>query len=345
MTNDDNREVLNLINSMTIKGEIEVSFTKEPNYLDAMYATADTVQPVIGIYQNKVEVLGTRSIKKAYINREAADLGYLSDLKISKNVKKMNALTEGFSYMKNLITDGRANIHLATIIDDNRLGKAVLTWKSKSSQVANFYDYGILNTYFILPIFPKFTTHKIKITRGCSEILDDIVKFLNEEGRKKQFFPVYTKEFFLNLPNFKINDFYIATDENKNIIGAMAKWEQTPFKQVIIKKYSGKWNFIKQITGNILPSENEPIKQFYISFAAIKNNNNGIFEQLLNKIYNDNRKYKYFSLILHEKDNLNTSMKKYINIKYKSRLYIAGYEKAEQYILDDEIPYIELASL
>jgi len=342
MSDSDNQEVLELINSTYIKGDIDILFSKEPNYLEAMQTTADVVQPVVGTVNNKVEVLGTRSLKKVYINGKGEILGYLSDLKISSKAKKIHALSEGFQFMKTLMDDKRAKLHIATIIDDNRQGKIALTWKNKSPNVPNFYDLGVMNTYFILPIFPKFCLSKIKVIRGSLDLMDKIVEFLNTEGANKQFFPVYSKEYFLNLPNFNPNDFYVAI-ENDKIMGVIAKWDLTPFKQVIIKKYNGNWALIK----HFLPKENQSIKQFYLSFIAIKDNSNKVFEAILNKIYNDSRHYKYFSLILHSKDNLNNSLKKYFNIKYKSRLYITEYLNDEEIknLIDNRIPYLELASL
>lgn len=346
MIEDDNRQVLDLINSTSVKGDIEVAFTKEPDYLNAVKSCADEVQAVVGRVNEKIEILGTRSLKKVYINGKSETLGYLSDLKISNNAKKIHALSEGFKFMKSLMDDRRAKLHIATIIDDNKQGKIALTWANKNPNVPNFYDLGIMNTYFILPILPIFVSKKIKIIRGSKDILDKIVDFLNAEGCKKQFFPVYTKEYFLNLPNFNLEDFYIAIADNK-ILGVIAKWEQTPFKQVIIKKYNNKWKLLKKISGNLLPQENETIKQFYLSFIVIKNNNHSVFEALLSKIYNDNRHYKYFSLILHSKDNLNHSLKKFFSIKYKSRLYITEFMEDEEIIkmVDDRIPYLELAGL
>lgn len=342
MSEADNQEVLDLINSTYIKGEIEVLFSKEPIYLEAMQTTADIVQPVVGKCNNKVAVLGTRSLKKVYINGKEETLGYLSDLKISTKAKKIHALSQGFQFMKTLMDDKRAKLHIATIIDDNRQGKIALTWKNKSPNVPNFYDLGVMNTYFILPIFPKICINKYTIINGSIDIMDKIVEFLNIEGRKKQFFPVYTKEYFLNLPNFSPNNFYIAL-KNDEIVGVIAKWDQTPFKQVIIKKYNGNWSWIK----HFLPKENQPIKQFYLSFMLIKDNDNEIFETILNNIYNDNKHYKYFSLILHSNDSLNNSLKKYFNIKYKSRLYIVEFmtDNMIKDLIDDRIPYLELASL
>ena len=346
MSETDNRDVLELINSTYIKGNIEILFSKEPNYLEAMHTTADIVQPVVGKINNKVEVLGARSLKKVYINGEEETLGYLSDLRISPKAKKMRALSKGFEFMKTLMNDKRAKLHIATIIEDNRQGKIALIWKNKSLHVPNFYDLGVINTYFIFPIFPKFCGKRIQIIKGSIDFLDKIVNFLNSEGRKKQFFPVYTKDYFLNLPNFSLNDFYIAL-EDEEIVGVMAKWEQTPFKQVVIKKYNGNWVWIKKLTGEFLPKENEPIKQFYLSFVAIKDNDNKIFEALLNRIYNYNKHYNYFSLVLHSKDRLNKSLKKYFNIKYKSRLYITEFlpDSEIKDLIDDRIPYLELASL
>ena len=349
MTDADNRGVLDLINSTYTKGEIEILFSKSPNYLSAMKMTADTIQAVVGKIEDRIEVLGTRSLKKAYINGEETTLGYLSDLRVSQNAKKMNSLSKGFQYIRTLMQDNRAKLHIATIIEDNRHGKIALTWKNKSPDVPNFYDLGLMNTYFLIPVLPKFfklSSDKINITRGSFNDLDEITEFLNTEGKKKQFFPVYTKEFFLNLPNFNPQDFYIAKKDNK-IAGIVAKWDQTPFKQAVIKKYNKKWIFIKRLTGNILPEENETIKQFYVSFITIKDNNNKIFEALLNQVYEDNKHYKYFSLILHENDGLNNSLKKYFTVKYKSRLYITEFSDDNHIkkLVDNRTPYLELAGL
>ena len=347
MSETDDRKVLDLINSTFIKGHIDILFSKEPSYLKSMQVCSDIVQPVTGKIGDKVEILGTRTLKKAYINGKEETLGYLCDLKISHNAKKMQALSNGFKFMKTLMEDNNAKLHISTIIEDNRQGKIALIWKNKSPFVPNFYDLGIMNTYFIFPVLPVFNRkNKVKIVQGSLVLIDAIVEFLNIEGRKKQFFPVYTKEYFLNLPNFCLEDFYVAI-RNKKIIGVAAKWDQTPFKQVIIKKYNGKWNWIKKLTGNFLPEENCPIKQFYVSFIAIKDDNNDIFEAILNKIYNDNKHYKYFSLILHSKDNLNSALKKYFCIKYISRLYITEFlDNSEiKNLIDDRIPYLELAGL
>ncbi len=346
MSETDNQGVLELINSIYIKGKLDILFSKEPNYLKAMCSTADIVQPVVGKINNKVEVLGTRSLKKVYINGEEETIGYLSDLKISSKAKKIQALSKGFEFMKTLMDDKKVKLHIATIIDDNRQGKIALTWENKTSRVPNFYDLGVINTYFIIPIFPKFCCRKIKVVRGSIDFLDKIVCFLNSEGRKKQFFPVYTKKYFLNLPNFSPDDFYVALKDGK-IVGVMARWDQIPFKQVVIKKYNGIWAWMKNLTWNFLPKENVPIKQFYLSFVAIKDNDNRIFEALLDKIYNNNKHYKYFSLVLHSKDRLNNSLKKYFNIKYKSRLYITEFlpDNEIKELIDDRIPYLELASL
>ena len=174
MSETDNQGVLELINSIYIKGKLDILFSKEPNYLKAMCSTADIVQPVVGKINNKVEVLGTRSLKKVYINGEEETIGYLSDLKISSKAKKIQALSKGFEFMKTLMDDKKVKLHIATIIDDNRQGKIALTWENKTSRVPNFYDLGVINTYFIIPIFPKFCCRKIKVVRGSIDFLDKI---------------------------------------------------------------------------------------------------------------------------------------------------------------------------
>lgn len=339
----DDENIRELINSTTMQSDIELVYTKEPSFLEATNIKGYEVQTVVGEKDRRICVVGSRSLSNNYINGKVETLGYLSDLKIAPKTGK-RTLSEGYLYIKSLMADGRAKTHITTIIEDNKNAKAALTWQNKSKALPNYYNLGLINNYFIFPTLKKHYQKTVEILRGEKNRLKNIVEFLNAEGKKKQFFPSFTEEYFLTLKDFDIKDFYIAYRSGE-IVGVLAKWNQNEFKQIVLKSYNNKMKWLKYLP--FLPKEKQKLNFVYASFFAVKNNDSDIFNQLFAYFYNDNFKNGFIALSMHEKDSLNKVAKQYLKINYKSRLYVSEYKTDEEIhaMLDDRVPYIEVGVL
>ena len=349
-TQEDNQALLHLVNSVSMGEKFEIIFKRDPNFFYACQTQGFLCQTAVAEMEDKTLVAScSRILKHAYINGNPAVLGYISDLRIVPSSKKMRILSNGSEFIKKLRDDNPAYIHLATITDDNRNAKIALTWKNKNSSIPNLYDLGTINTYFVFPLFKKRRKNKVAIQQGSLEILDDIVAFLNKEGCRKQFYPVYTKEYFLNLRDFYIENFCVAYNEENQIIGVAAKWEQTHFKQIFLKQYHGKMKWIQKIFCSLLPKEGENIKYVYIAFIAVQNDDTEVLKNILLYMYPDMRKqkFKYFMIGFHENDPLNKALQPFYAITYKSHLYAVEYKLDSEIkaMLDYKTPYIEIASL
>ncbi|MEI8012059.1 MAG: hypothetical protein WCI27_06205, partial [Candidatus Omnitrophota bacterium] len=234
---EDNYGLLDLAHAVSMKGDIEILFKRNPDFFDACEIQGFEYQILVATrFDKTICASGVRVLKNVYINGNPRVIGYLGDLKVAATARKLRILANGYKKMKELHQDGRAALHITAIIDDNKDAKAALVWKNKDQSIPNYYDVGCINTYFVFPFFPGFSLNTLKIVRGNKDIIGDIVLFLNTEGMKKQFFPVYTCEYFLNLRQFNISDFYVAYDGNQ-IVGVAATWDQSAFKQVVLKQY------------------------------------------------------------------------------------------------------------
>ena len=347
---EDNDKLLHLVDSISMGEKFEIIFKRNPNFFYACEIQGFSCQTAVAEQEdNTICASCSRILKHAYINGKADVLGYISDLRISPTAKKMRILSNVSEFIKQLRSDNKAAIHLATITHDNKNAKIALTWKNKSSSIPNLYDLGTIHTCFVIPVFKKKQKNNLIIQRGSMDILDNIVSFLNKEGSRKQFYPVYTKEYFLNLRDFHIEDFCAAYNNENQIIGVIAKWEQTNFKQTFLKKYHGKMKWTQKIVGSFLPKEGENIKHVYFSFIAIQNDDIQILKNLLLHMYSDMRKqkYTYFVIGFHETDPLNKAVQSFYTITYKSQLYAVEYKSDSEIelMLDQRIPYIEIAAL
>ena len=95
----------------------------------------------------------------------------------------------------------------------------------------------VLSTFFIKPRSKKNKLERT-IVRGNEVALEDILNFMNGEGKNKQFSPYYEVSDFgsVRLRGLDQNDFYVAVDGNE-IVGVVAKWDQELFKQTRVVGY------------------------------------------------------------------------------------------------------------
>jgi hypothetical protein len=341
----DNSQIEELFNSSPMRGGVDILYTKNPSFIRANNVKGYKVQTIIAEIDNEIVAVGTRSLSNNYINGKPDVLGYLSDLRISKKRPfKKSFLADFYSAFYDLIGGKEANIHITTILEDNKMAKAALTWRAKHSSIPNYYNAGLINTYFIFPLFKKRTTGKYKIKPYEDRDLESILEFLNKEGSKKQFFPIVSEDYFNDLSEFSVQDFLIAYYGGR-IVGIMAKWKQNAFKQVIINSFKNKFKLLKYLP--FFPKEKEEIPLVYVSFAAVKNDKADIFKELLAVFYNTHKKEGHVVLALHESNPLNKALTHFIKYTYKSRLYLCDFKSDEElaHALDSRSIHIEAGLL
>lgn len=357
----DESNLRNILEDNPIEGDISLSFQRNPNFFHAIGVQGKFNQIVIARKTDTKEIIGfgTRSIKPVYLNGKVCDIGYLSGLRLNEKYRRGTLVARGYRYFKDLHKDGRTPIYITTIIESNLDAKRILT--SKKAGLPAYNDFGL---YYLIAINLLAKKRKIgndiNIINGSKENLEKIMEFINKEGPRKQFFPYYSKKDFISgdgsLRDLNIEDFYIAVKKNK-IVGVMAKWDQTNFKQSKVINYKGKMKFAKpfynfgaRIFGyHALPNPGDQLRFFYTVLLAIESDDPEVFRSLLNKMHNDSigTDYSYFLVGLHSKDPLLKVIGDYHHIKYTSHLYIVCWQDGETSYknLDGRIPYLEIGTL
>jgi len=358
----DDPALKELLKANPMEGQIEVIFQAEPSYFNAVNVQGKECQIIIARQKkdNKIIGFGTRALRLAYLNGKVDKLGYLSNLRSRKEYRNGTLLARGYNYFKQLHNeDKKVRFYTTTIIEENAFAQKILT--GKRSGLPAYHDWGLYYTFAVIPHKKKRLLHpNIKIEKGSKDRLGEIVSCMQRNGSKKQFYPYYTEEDFYNsngfLQDFNIADFYVALRNNK-VVGVIAKWDQSNFKQVIIGAYKGRIKILKPLVNSAakifgfpeIPLPNSQLQAFYVSHIAIDSNDSEIFRALLNHIYNEHvgSKYTYFLVGLHSRDPLSQTLKHYWHIKYKSRLFIVYWDEDSNFFkkLDDRIPYLEIGTL
>lgn len=345
---DDNVSIQQLIRSHPMPGAVSILLQKAPDYFAACGIRGHTRQTLVGFSAGQLCVMASRSIQQAYINGKKQDLGYLSDLRSDRQYRKQRPLGTLCEHLRQLYADTPAHLHIVTIMDDNAPAKAALTWKNVNPAIPRFVEWGKFYTYLLPLLWKGGLGQQRDVTRAKPHMLEDIVRFLNKEGRAKQFYPAYTTNWLRGLKDFDPEDFWVVWEQGR-MVGVGAGWDQHNFKQTIVVQYHDKMRLLKRLLGSLLPKEGKEIRHACACFFATKDNNPKYFKKLLQALGREWRARGYRSLLLglHENDTLNRAVRLVPRLSCSSRLYVAEYadEAAIKARLDQRTPYLELGTL
>lgn len=355
MTADD-QDLREVIENNFLEGDIRVSFARHPNFfhsVDILGFKNDVM--VARNNDGRVVGYGIRSLKKVFVNGESRDIGYLSGLRLNQKFRGGLGLARAYQFFKKLHQDGAVPFYFTTIVKENLEAISILT--SQKGRLPAYESLGAYNTYAVhLPI-KVIGTGKARIRTAESCDLEAIAKFVNSMNVQKQFSPVYDKDFAdcpIKYRGLRKEDIYVAW-ENGEIIGVAAKWDQKAFKQNIIVGYSRKMQFYRFFFNlyarcwriSPLPKIGCQLNSFYLSFLAIKNNDETVFRSLIERISQDNlgKGYMYFLIGLSPDDPLATIIGKLTHTLYEG-IFFRVYWKEEAdnvAMLDGRTIFHELA--
>jgi hypothetical protein len=353
-------QLCRLMKDIPVPGYIQVAFGRDPDFFYGLNIEGKVNQAIVAIEEDKVIGMGCRSIKPMYINGRKANFGYLSGLRGSEAYRGATGLARGFKFLRRLHEDRQTDAYITTIIDDNVYAKKLL--ESGRAGLPRYIDLGKYYTFAInMNRWRRARSPRkgISVIRGNACQLKEIVSFLNRFGKERQFFPAYTEEDFSceYTRDFSPADFYVAI-QNGRMIGVLGKWDQSGFKQNIVTGYAGYLKTFRHpinlaltaVGFKALPRPGERLKMFLVSFVCTSDNDPQVLTYLLDAVYRDDRAkgYHYCVIGFHEKDPLREVMKRYLSVRYTSRLYLVAWEDGLgvcSRIERDRIPYLEIGTI
>jgi hypothetical protein len=351
----DDPDLRRLLRENPFAGSISVSFEREPNYFSASAIEGDFTQTLLvrDSQTNQIIGVGDRSIRPYYVNGKIMEVGYFSGLRIDAKYQHGMALarflSKGFEGQRELHKDGRAKFYLMSIVADNNPAKRLLD--SNLPHYPRLQPYARMFTFAIHPRHAKRES-KIKVTRGSADLIPAIADCLTRNGLRAQFAPCWTEDAlrFTLKAHLAIEDFFLARNESR-VTGCLALWDQQPFKQSVIRGYSGSMARYRKIINLFtpLPEIGTRLNQCFACFAAIDNDDSEIFSALLRALYNEaaRRKYDYVMLGLADRNPFIPIAKSYRPIVYVSNLHLVAWEDGYEEVanIDKRPPALEIALL
>jgi hypothetical protein len=366
-TSADDASLRNLLRENALPGSISLSYEREPDYFKAAGVDGTLSQTIININDETGECLGmgTRIIRPMYLNGEVQDVGYMSHLRVNLRrqwgLSLAREMVSSFRKFHELHADGRVPFYLMSVIAGNSPASRLLTAELPGMPFAR--QYARMFTYAVSPRRAKKEIplpHGLIFQRGTTEYIPEIMACLQRSGARRQFAPHWSAENLftsVQTPNLHPEDFFLAIKDSR-VAGCLALWDQTPFKQSVVRGYSSRmarWRPLINLLSHFvdmpyLPKVNSALPYCFASHLAIDNDDPLIFTSLLRELYNETKRrgFNYFTIGLSESNPLLAVLtKSYLHFTYPSQIYLMAWQDGLDAVarVGAQVPGLEIAVL
>ena len=280
---EDGKEISQLLESYAGNGLVVISYTRRPDAFESYMK--ESGEPYIYVQKDNNQIIQTCSmlVRKTYLSGEIKKTGYICGLKKNPNYAgyAINTLK-----LFNCFDDANLDLTYCCVLKNNDSFRSMIEKNRKILSVNKITEFKT----FVFNPKQKIKAPKNQFTFRQATIndYDNLIAYLNEEGKKKDLFPVIESlEQFYNL---KIEDFYLLLDEDK-IICAAALWDVSSYKQYTIKKYNWFMKLLRVFNPLLsllryikIPKENTSIVFPFISFLVCKDDNLDYYQIFLKEI-------------------------------------------------------------
>jgi hypothetical protein len=342
-------------------GQIQVSLEREPN---AFLATAVEGEPHHTVVARepstgRIVGMGSRAVWNAFVNGEPRRLGYLSQLRVDRSFRgRRRLLAAGYAALRELRGPDEAPFDITSIIADNETARRLL-----ASEVPGLPRYRELSGFVTL-VLPGVRTSRrprfVRIEPGLPSWMPEVADCLARNRKRYQAAPYFTAEDLLSPERSRglgPQDFRLAMIDGR-VVGCLALWDQSSFKQVVVRGYAPRltrWRpWINRISPVLrmprLPEPGEPLPHAYISHVAVDEDDPEIFHALVESAHAEAcaRRYAYAVIGLAAGHPwLPWLQRRFRPRRYDSVLYTVDWGEGAAAVaaLDGRLPHVEAALL
>jgi hypothetical protein len=349
-----------LLREHAMPGWVELALEREPDFFAAAAAMGGVSQTVVALDGDTVVGMGCRTVREVYLNGRAASLGYLSGLRLRQPFRGGTALARGYGFLRQLHEDGATPAYLSTIIEGNRDVMALLA--GGRAGLPRYRDLGRYVTFAVA--LGAWTPGRrprpdVAVSHAAPSELDAVVAFLNEHGRRRQFFPVVRRGDFDSPARLGLQPRRVMTARGADgrIEGVAACWDQSAYKQTRVVRYRRSLATVRPLLNALLhlmgfpalPGEGAMLPAVNLSLVCIRDDDPGTLAALLNGVRAECRPGLGWLMVgLHERDPLCRAVRRWTSLRYASRLYAVYWEDGRSVIdglAPGHVPYLEVATL
>jgi len=356
-TPDDEPEIRALVGTVPMPGSVSLIFAREPDYFLGTTIMGDPCDVLLVRQRSDDQLAGIacRAERQVYINSQESALGYIGQIRVAESFRGNWLVHRGAKWFKDISPPGL--LYTGVIASENSRARELLVGARMPGGLHVAGKWGLTTCAIQLRARRVLRTPGVEVQPSSLETLGKITAFLRLEGPRRQFFPAYTHKDFsegIKLRGLKPEDIMVAHRGN-TIVGIMAVWDQAAYKQDIIDSYGPELRLLRplyNLTARIVRAQpltppGQVIPLAFASCICVTEDDQSVMRALLSAcLHNAYVRGKAFLMVgLADSDPLLPVVRRYLHITYHSELFAISWSRKTISLLDDQIPYIEIATL
>lgn len=360
-TREDEPELRRLLRENPMQGRVCVSLEREP---DAFVAAAAEGRPYHTVVardgtSGRLVGMGHRAVMEVHVNGVPARVGYLSQLRVDTAYRgRRRLLARGYELLAARRGRDEEPFDLTSIMADNEPALRLL-----GAGVPGLPRYAPLER-FVTVVIPTWRAPRRRggapAEAGRREQVEEIAGCLERNARRFQFARRWSPVDLVSserCPGLRPEDFRLSFG-NGRLRGAAALWDQSSFKQVVVRGYApalARWRgWINRgawlLGAPPLPDPGTALPHAYLSHVAVDEDDTAVFEGLLGALLDEarRRRLSYVVAGFAERHPFLAVVRRRCRAReYASLLHVVhgpdGARAASR--LDGRVPHVEVALL
>jgi hypothetical protein len=347
----DDAGIRGLLATNPVPGRIRIRYEREPDYF-AGCSTMGKTQVLVARAAGNVVGVACRAIRSMYINGEPADVGYLGQLRVDPRFRGRWLVLRGFRKLHELHLAAPPRGYVTTIVEGNEEAEGVLVRLARGP-MPRYRKLDRLMTLALPTAKTAFATLRL-----CDFETSSVVAFLNREGRRRNFFPVYDEHSFTDgtTRGFDPRDF-VVVERDGAIAGVAGLWDQSAYKQSIVEAYDPLTRAMRPLYNAgarlmhraALPKPGAALRFAYGSFFCVANDDAGVARELITRLLAAAaaRDLDHVLLGFTESDPLLDAARAFRHVAYPAGIYTVAWDDGHDFhdALDARPRSLEIAAL
>ena len=342
----DGAEILEIIEQSPAKGAISLLYTRRPNPVTSFLTESKrSVVRVIRDDEGRIVYQGAVVVRDYHLRGRETPIGYVTGVRKRKESKgSLNWIHLAADSIPSYGAEG----FLFSFLADNPAAERMIT-----GALSRFCKPVLICDYTTFLLSPKALMGRgsrgrkgVSFRQMEEKDFSAVHRFLSEEGRRHDFFPVI-KDLFSDCPGLGAEDCLLMLDD-EGIAGFCALWHQEHYKQIIVKEYGAPYHYLRHLSFLPklfryipFPEEGRVLSFPQLSLFLLRKDREDLRDELLGMAARKAYANKETMIVMGAPSDsalARESLQRVRNISFSSRLYYMSIRETGEITIQDPRP-------
>ena len=304
-THADDAALRAIAASCPMEGDIALRVTREPDFFALNRLEGQEWRVGVADADGRVVGCVMAAARLAYLHGVERRTLYAGDLKVHPRMRGAgvaDALSQWVARALRDMGDTSAPILLTILAGNNAMERRT----SGRGGMPNLVRFATMRAFSIPLLFPRrFTENRLCVSVATLRDIEEMVQLWERVAPTRQLAPVFTADtlarWIADAPGLDISSYRLARDGTGRLVGFMAWWDQTPFKQAYVLRYSPRLRAARAVLNGMatvtrgvkLPDEGAELKYCTAFHVCVPGDSPDILRTLVGSSYAELREARY----------------------------------------------------